>query len=243
MNPKDYNEIQTTYSSSDSIAETLTKFSKSKNFEIRKFVAGNPRTPKEVLVSLSYDSDPEIRRQVAWNETTPLEVLYDLSNDKDDEVRRAIASRDNLPRNILTKFMNDKDTIVRNYVAEKSTSEEMLDYLADDWDYLVAWGVAVNRNVSPKTLLKMVDLKTNPDILYAIAENSKSTPEILERILSKSVCPVNDDTVQRAIRNPNITIEILDKIIADERFSVFTVMMAIDEKHKQLSLGKLSNTF
>jgi hypothetical protein len=97
--------------------------------------------------------------------------------------------------------------------------------------------------VNPRTLKKIVETKVNPELFCSVAENKKSNSEILELLLRKSTNPANDEVVQRIIRNPNITIDILDMIIEDDSFSIQTILMAIDERQTQKTLGKLSSKF
>ena len=243
MTPNEYNTIISCYDKESSLSETLKKFSYSENIEIRKFVASNTKTPKDILSRLANDNEIDIRMCVAYNTNTPIDVIYYLANDKNVDVKRAVAGRHDLPLSVMAKLSTDEDTLVRSYIAEHTNSEELLDSLADDWDYLVTWGVATNENVNPRTLKKLVETKINPELFCSIAENKKANSKILELLFEKSTKPANDEVVQRIIRNPNITIDILDRIIEDDSFSIQTILMAIDERQTQKTLGKLSSEF
>ena len=49
--------------------------------QVRRVVAGNPNTPRQVLIRLAVDESDTIRRAVAINPRTPKEILRDLALD------------------------------------------------------------------------------------------------------------------------------------------------------------------
>ncbi|MBI4534425.1 MAG: hypothetical protein HY711_10820, partial [Candidatus Melainabacteria bacterium] len=52
-------------------------------YHVRRVVAGNPNTPKQVLASLAEDELTNIRRRVAENPRTTPEILTKLAQDVD----------------------------------------------------------------------------------------------------------------------------------------------------------------
>ena len=59
--------------------------------QVRRVVAGNPNTPKQVLARLGDDASEAIRRAVAENPKTPVDLLKRLAFDGHPEVRLAVA--------------------------------------------------------------------------------------------------------------------------------------------------------
>ena len=45
------------------------------DWDVRRYAAGNPNTPVDVLTELAKDSDIVVRRRVACNSNTPVDVL------------------------------------------------------------------------------------------------------------------------------------------------------------------------
>jgi hypothetical protein len=86
--------------------------------QVRKVVAGNPNTPRQVLTRLACDQASEIRRCVALNPKTPIDVLRRLAVDPIGEVRLAIAENPNVPTEVLISLAADSDGDVRYGVAE-----------------------------------------------------------------------------------------------------------------------------
>lgn len=102
-------------------------------YHVRRVVAGNPNTPKQVLSRLSEDSMPTIRQRVAENPKTPTDVLVNLSGDEHSDVRLAVAENPNTPPEILAVLADDEDLDVRYGVAENPhMPEEILLKLSED---------------------------------------------------------------------------------------------------------------
>ena len=69
-------------------------------YDIKKELADNKRTSKEILIILSTDEVWYIRCRVADNSNTSKEVLTKLSKDKNSNVRYWIAYNPNTPKEI-----------------------------------------------------------------------------------------------------------------------------------------------
>jgi hypothetical protein len=101
--------------------------------QIRKVVAGNPNTPRQVLTRLATDEEAAIRRCVAVNPKTPIDVLRCLATDKSSEVRLAITENPNAPTEVLVSLATDFDVDVRYGVAENPhMPEDILFKLSTD---------------------------------------------------------------------------------------------------------------
>lgn len=85
---------------------------------IRRIVAANPNTPKDVLERLAKDSAGLVRRHVAENPHTAPEVLKLLAYDQEQEVRLAVAENSSTPTDLLARLGSDPDVDVRYGVAE-----------------------------------------------------------------------------------------------------------------------------
>ncbi len=101
--------------------------------QVRRVVAGNPNTPKQVLTRLGDDRSEAIRRAVAENPKTPVDMLKKLAYDRDGDVRLAVAENVHTPRETLSVLANDENADVRYGVAENPhMPENILVCLARD---------------------------------------------------------------------------------------------------------------
>lgn len=101
--------------------------------QVRRVVAGNPNTPKQVLVRLAGDRNESIRRAVAENPRTPVDIIRLLARDKSSDVRLAVAENSHTPTDILALLAEDEDPDVRFGVAESPhMPENILVQLARD---------------------------------------------------------------------------------------------------------------
>ena len=102
-------------------------------YHVRRVVAGNPNTPKQVLAHLSEDVLPTIRRRVAENPRTTPEILTNLAKDMDCDVRLSVAENPSTPPEILSMLSCDEDVDVRFGVAENPhMPEDILLKLSED---------------------------------------------------------------------------------------------------------------
>lgn len=69
--------------------------------DVRRYAAGNPNMPIDVLSELAKDSDYDVRCFVAENPNTPIDVLTELAKDSDYDVRRNAARNPKL-KEVLT---------------------------------------------------------------------------------------------------------------------------------------------
>ena len=101
--------------------------------QVRKVVAGNPNTPKQVLARLAEDPSAYIRKSVAINPKTPTDVLKALATDQNSEVRLAVAENPHIPAEVLALLVADTDDDVRFGVAENPhIHEDVLFQLTTD---------------------------------------------------------------------------------------------------------------
>lgn len=102
-------------------------------YHVRRVVAGNPNTPKQVLARLATDTLPHIRRRVAENPKAPVDVLMILAYDQDPDVRLGVAENASTPPEVLKILASDEDADVRFGVAENPhMPEEILLLLCED---------------------------------------------------------------------------------------------------------------
>jgi hypothetical protein len=107
---------------------------------VRRVVAGNPNTPRQVLLRLAEDRSVLIRSAVAANPKSPPDLLRVLSTDESSEVRLAVAENINAPWELLLKVAGDTDADVRFGMAENPyMPEEILLALLQDENPFVAW--------------------------------------------------------------------------------------------------------
>ena len=78
-------------------------------------LAGNPKTPPEVLSALSHRQESSLRVALGTNPNTPLEILPLLASDPNPSVRTWVTVNPNLSKELLLKLANDSDKVVRSY--------------------------------------------------------------------------------------------------------------------------------
>lgn len=105
---------------------------------VRRVVASNPNTPRQVLERLASEDSAVIRRHVALNPKTPVETLKKLAQDSETDVRLAVAENAQTPQDILTFLSTDEDMDVRYGVAENPHMPEdiLVELTQDDNPYI-----------------------------------------------------------------------------------------------------------
>lgn len=124
---------------------------------VRRVVAGNPNTPRQVLTRLAEDSMPSIRQRIAENPRTPEEILVSLSKDEHSDVRLAVAENPNTPPSVLALLAEDLDCDVRYGVAENPhMPEEILLRLSeDDNPYVRCRALKTLQMLSPEAQVRL----------------------------------------------------------------------------------------
>ena len=102
----------------ESISSGVQNSLEVEDLHVRRIVAANPNTPKQVLARLAEDRACVIRKHVAENPQTSAEVLKRLATDAEIDVRLAVAENPSAPSEILACLANDSDVDVRYGVAE-----------------------------------------------------------------------------------------------------------------------------
>jgi hypothetical protein len=129
----------------------LLELSKDRNFQVRKSVANNPRTPLKILESLVNASATSVRSPLA-NCTNDIDLLTQLVCDKDHNTKHNVASNLHTPQEILHKLANDSNEDVRRSVAMCKTNPEVLAYLTIDASNLVRINVVRNQLTHKETI-------------------------------------------------------------------------------------------
>lgn len=146
----------------NNVAHAQDRFASSDSdiLHVRRVVAGNPNTPKQVLSRLSDDEISAIRRGVAENPKTPVDILRKLANDRCPEVRLAVAENPQTPQDTLSMLSVDGHVDVRFGVAENPhMPEDILLLLAqDDNPYVRCRALKTLQMLAPdvQTRLKLV---------------------------------------------------------------------------------------
>ena len=128
--------------------------------QVRRVVAGNPNTPKQVLTRLAEDTNEAIRRAVAENPKTPVEMLKQLAFDNHPEVRLAVAENSHTPKETLSLLANDENADVRYGVAENPHMPEhiLLSLARDENPYVRCRALKTLQMLAPdmQTRLKLL---------------------------------------------------------------------------------------
>ncbi len=127
---------------------------------VRRVVASNPNTPRQVLERLAKEESAVIRRHVALNPKTPVETLRQLSQDNETDVRLAVAENVHTPQEILTLLSADEDMDVRYGVAENPHMPEniLIELSQDDNPYIRCRALKTLQMLAPdvQTRLKLI---------------------------------------------------------------------------------------
>jgi HEAT repeat protein len=124
---------------------------------VRRVVAGNPNTPRQVLLRLAADCSVVIRSAVASNPKATIDMLEVMAHDISSEVRLAVAENTNTPWELLIKVASDADPDVRYGVAENPhIPDDVLLALIEDENPYVAWrAVRTLESLSPEAQMKV----------------------------------------------------------------------------------------
>mgnify|MGYP003123409789 CR=1 FL=1 len=154
--------------------------------QVRKLVAGNPSTPKQILIKFSDDDDEYIRRNVAENPSAPTEVLTKLSSDKKRYVREGVAENPSTPPEALIRLSYDES------VRQGLPSGVITPFNG------VKQGVANNPSTPPEALIRL-SYDESPQVKEFVASNPRTPLEVLIRLLSDR--SFNVPWVRRAVRD------------------------------------------
>lgn len=132
--------------------------------QVRRVVAGNPNTPRPVLMRLAEDRCEAIRRAVAENPRTPAEVLKNLAYDSCAEVRLAVAENKHAPAEILGVLAGDESVDVRFGVAESPhMPQDILIALArDENPYVRCRALKTLQMLAPSLQSRLKLMLSNP---------------------------------------------------------------------------------
>ncbi|HEY9772857.1 MAG TPA: HEAT repeat domain-containing protein [Planktothrix sp.] len=125
--------------------------------QVRRVVAGNPNTPKQVLARLATDESHEIRRIVSENPKTGVDVLHKLAYDTHTDVRLAVAENRNTPSETLAILSKDDHVDVRYGVAENPHMPEQIlfELCQDDNPYVRCRALKTMQALDPDVVTRM----------------------------------------------------------------------------------------
>ena len=96
-------------------------------------LAGNPRTPRDILERVAKDGDRVTAQQLAANPNTPLPILTRLVGSPEQFVRWGVAQNPSIDPAIMARLAADPDETVRFYLSfNRATTKEILERLARD---------------------------------------------------------------------------------------------------------------
>ena len=127
-------------------ADRLEKLSNDKDTNVRRNVADNPNTSKEVLEKLSNDEDWNVRCGIAKNPNTPKETLEKLSNDKDYGVRRCVSGNINYKNNIHKSQQSSQKRVVST--THQDRLQCLFERLSNDFSGEVQMNKTTNKYMS-----------------------------------------------------------------------------------------------
>lgn len=133
--------------------------------------AGHPATTAAMFADLSLDLDASIRKRVASNRKTPKNILLRLASDPDQSVKISVATNLSAAENVYFILARDPMQAVRSVVARfEYVPVIALEILAKDKDVDIRLEVARNLNTTKAVLIKLThDIH---DAVRAIAEQA-----------------------------------------------------------------------
>jgi hypothetical protein len=137
--------------------------------DVRAAVAGNGRTPSDVLALLGGEPTKQVRRIVAANPRTPPEVLSSLATVRDTRIRRHVATNSSAPAEVRMELALSGDNWIDSHLAvDPSTPVEVLLRLSIEGDLRVCLGTVVNR-ATPREILEDLADDSDPVVRTAAA--------------------------------------------------------------------------
>jgi hypothetical protein len=178
----------------------LEQLAQYKNELIRKSIVNNPNTPVQLLELLAQDENYGVRIYVANNLNTPVQLLELLAQDENKWVRRGVASNPNTPRKLQKQLLNqlaqDENRHLREFVAGHPKTpvnlllEVMLKFCPPDSTPSLSRFLILLHSKAPYQALAKYYCSEIWLERYAIAQNSNSSPNILNALAKDANCIV-----------------------------------------------------
>ncbi len=199
-------------------SEMLDNLSKSRYKFLKVYIAKHSNALPKTLIYIYENMDEEnekyIKKALAQNPNTPQYILIELSNSK--KINESLALNSNTPIDILrdlSKF--DDEKIILNLLYNKSTTSDILEYIANCEKYKEFIGlILAHPNISTQLVEKLILDKSLRSI---IAINKNTSQDILvklskdEDVYVRSCVAVNRNTPLEAfeelIKSTNKEIE------------------------------------
>ena len=147
-------------------------------------IAGNWRTPSDMLDALAFDPDQSVREIVASHGNLNAETALAMLDDKSEPVLVALAHNPYLPSSIKTRLAQfDSPSVQFALAASEYSTASVLEMLADSKYVRVVAALASNENTPVEVLEKLFRHSPFRDqIAGQIAQNSKFPAELLDEV-------------------------------------------------------------
>lgn len=154
-----------------------------------------------VLAELAKDVDPSVRVYVARNPASTLEILMSLRRDPSFHVRKVIPHHKNRSEELLWDMArHDVDPDIRRGVAVFTQDPALLDLLSQDVAIVVRNSVAENDHATPATLERLL-AEGEDYISHRVARNPQTTTAMLDGI-ARDASPY---VAAEAVRHKNLS--------------------------------------
>lgn len=138
-----------------------------------------------------------------------------------------VSYSDRMPAGVLRRvsesWMTKRHTFLQaNLAGNASTPADILSIYAGSSSLEVVKAVAANRGTPGAALVKIAQVSKDPNTLGGVAGNPNTPPGVLQELTERSVAePEYHWTVAAGLaRNPNSTVEILEKVATTGNFNV-----------------------
>lgn len=218
--------------------DELTQLVNSDDAETRRLVAGNKKTPPELLDLLCKDTAASVKVEVADNPNTWDITLNTLSEERSPHIGQYVAAHKHTPVATLVRMSKRGSTLINlalghnpNTPLEALTT--ILDVAISHKKPMVIPIIAAHPNASLEMLEKIADSfsearlhgepphvspETARDVNRALAANPNTPTDILEKLAGAGVGfrGANNQTVEAVAGNPNTSPETLLKLTTHE---------------------------
>lgn len=215
--------------------KVVEKLSTDEHYSVRRSVAKNPNCPPNLLKKLSFDVSGYVRREVASNKSTSLDVLKKFIMDPDAHVRSSAVSnktipttwlRENFPEQFLTEYiqriLKNRDNSPSRQMRASNSNTSLIELrLLSNWDcdpeeVRKDLGEAYERHGWSEDGLRKRAKFNERYVLHSLTMNPSLPLEVLYNICKRAFqefAPYDVHLIlPRAMRHPNMTRRLLDKI-------------------------------
>lgn len=199
------------------------------DFEIKEFVAENPKTLPDTLSLLIKDSSPKVREKAIQNDNIKQEDLLNALEEENEllNVKKIIQNK-KLPSDVIEQIINPNSEIYKKIIQNTIKEYNIQDptELDDTKKFILKLfksSAVLNQNIKEETLIKLI--KEDEKKMDLAIYNPKTPPDLLQlhfdKMINHSVVPTNQSEFEKRFigftTNPNTPSDILNKLAVNKQ--------------------------